>query len=276
MSIELVPNKFVAKTKIGTFDIKITNREYITIGTKTGCVQIGYNNRSNTASLDWLGTEKGGCEALGKDIRGQKTIIMVDLGFTILRQLYPDVNPEVSLCDSSTFKCILPNNTPVHISNMIYNLLLSGKTYYQNKFNAKLKYKASEPAYNHFIRTREDPSIFDKSYNFNNDDLNTLLQPVLQESTNWGDFFNKLHTKFGRQTCVVIYSWYQSVYGYLAQEAIHSEWLIDISNRNKIDYDIISKNNSKNYTRKNFIYNPYEFSGGYFPSLMKYDNFLHL
>ena len=253
-----IPNNFTAKTSIGSFNIKITNRDYISIGNKIYCAQIKYDASDNTATLDWLGTDKGGCEIDNKDIRGSNTIIMTDLGFTILRQLYPNVNPLVKLIDSSKFRCDLPTDRPVSISNMIYNLLLSGKTYYQRNFNAKLRYAKSEEAYNNFIENRENPNMFDKSYNFRVEELNEMLRPIMKASNNWSEFFEKLYRKFGRQTCVVIHEWYLNIYGYLAQQAIHTEWTIDISNRENVEYTISSRNNSRNYTRKAFIYNPYE------------------
>ena len=269
MSTE-IPNRFVAKTDFGSFQIKISNREYITIGTKQDCVQIAYNTSSNTATLDWLGTAKGGCEINGKNIHGSNTVKMVDLGFTILKQLYPSVNPDISLRDSSTFHCNLPDGRPVSISNMIYNLLLTGKTYYQNRFNATLKYVKSQDAYDMFLKTRSDASFFDKSYDFHNKDLNNMLGVILKESDNWADFFERLYSKYGRQSCVVMYSWYLNIYGYLAQTPIHSDWIINIDSRDIIPYTITRRNNSKNYTRKSYVYNPYEFGGGYYPSLIEY------
>lgn len=258
MSLD-IPNRFTAKTSIGSFDIKITNREYITIGTKQDCVQIFYNSIENAAKLDWLGTEKGGCE------------IMVNLGFTILKQLYPNVNPNISLLDSSTFVCRLPDNKPISISNMIYNLLITGKTYYQNKFNATLRYKNSERAYHAFVKNRLDPAYFDKYYNFYNNDLNIILQPILQSSNNWGEFFNTLYTNYGRQSCVLMHSWYKQLYGFLAQDAIHNEWVINMD-RKSVEYAILaSKHSTRNYTRKSYVYNPYV-EGGYYPTQIKYNN----
>jgi hypothetical protein len=269
-----IPNNFVAKTYIGSFNVKIANREYITIGTQHACVQIGYNQMSNVATLDWLGTEKGGCEMTGKEIHGKNTIAMTDLGFTILKQLYPDVNPHIMLRDSSKFPCNLPDGNRVSISNMIYNLLITGKTYYQNKFGATLKYPKSETAYKAFVEARQNPHLFNKSYNFNNSDLNKALAPLLQTSANWGDFFEKIYTSYGRHTCTLLHSWYMDVFGFLAQEAIHADWVIDISTRPYIEYAITTRNNSKNYTRKSYVYNPYDFHGGYFPSQISYHNIL--
>lgn len=269
-----IPNNFVAKTNIGSFQIKISNRDYISIGSKHDCVQISYNTSKNTAVLDWLGTELGGCEVSDKKISGQYTVIMTDLGFTILRQLYPDVYPIVSLIDSSKFSCRLPDEKKTSISSMIYHLLLYGKTYYQMRFQAKMKYKESEQPYNIFIEARDNPELFDKSYDFRNKELNETLQPLLQSSNTWGDFFTKILQKFGRNTCVLIHTWYLNIYGFLAKQPIHAEWTIDISKRPMNEYSITQKNNSKNFTRKSFVYNPYEYSGGYNPYITSYRQYL--
>ena len=61
----------------------------------------------------------------------------------------------------------------------------------------------------------------------------------------------------------------------LAKRAIHSEWTIDIQNRPMIDYTITNINHSKNFTRKSYVYNPYEFSGGYNPSSLSYRSILY-
>jgi len=260
-----IPNNFVAKTDIGSFQIKITNRDYISIGTKNNCVQIGYNHKTTTANLDWLGTEKGGCEINDKQIHGNDTVKMANLGFTILKQLYPNVNPIISLRDSSKFTCRLPDNNIISMSSMIFFLLLKGETYYQSRFKATLKYTESEPSYENFIKSWKSP--VDKSYDFRNEDLNKKLQPLLSESNSWEDFFKKMYSNFERNCCILMHSWYLDIYGFLAKQPIHSDWTIDISNQPLIEYSITSRN-SRNYTRKSFEYNPYIL--GYFPSLISY------
>lgn len=273
-----LPNRFVAKTSFGSFHIKISNRDYITIGTKQDCVQIAYKSKTNTAVLDWLGTAKGGCEASDKLIKGDDTVMMTDLGFTILKQLHPNVNPILSLTDSSTFPCSLPNGAKDSISQMIYQLLLTGKTYYQSRFNATLKYKDpnsnEKSAYDLFAKARTDPTRFDKDYDFENEELNATFAPIIQESSHWGEFFEKLNNKYGRKTCVLIHAWYKRVYGFLAQRSIHAEWVIDMSKRPTIEYTITERNSSRNFTRKSFQYNPFDFHGGYYPLYFSYRNIL--
>jgi hypothetical protein len=271
-----IPNRFVAKTDFGQFQVRISNRDYITIGAKEGCVQIAYNAKTNTANLDWLGTEKGGCEVSGKSIKGTDTVAMTDLAFTILKQLYPQVNPQVSLIDSSRFTCNIPDGNKIYISNMIYSLLLTGKTYYQSRFNATLEYPSSQPAYDAFVAALNDPAEFDKNYSFGNPELDQALHPLLNVSATWAEFFEKLYQKFGRNTCTIMHAWYMRIFGFLTKNgAIHTHWQIDISRRPNIEYTITQQNNSTNYTRKSYTYNPFEFGGGaYIPSLISYKKYL--
>ena len=258
-----------------TFNIKIENREFINIGAINHCVQIFYNERTNSAHLEWLGTERGGCEVNGRKISGEDTVVMTDLGFTILKQLYPNVDPIITLRDSSKFTCNLPINKHVTLSTMIYNLLIYGKTFYQRRFNARLKYRESEPAYDAFINARHNPEMFKKTYDFNNVDLNKAFKPILERTETWAEFFTELNNTYGRNTCALLHSWYLDVYGFLAKEPIHTDWTIDISTRPPIEYTITVRNKSKNYTKKSYVYNPYEFIGGYFPSLISYKKILH-
>ena len=263
-----LPSKFIAKTSFGTFQVKIFNRSFITIGSTQGCVQISINP-SNQAKLEWLGTEKGGCEETGKKIHGTDTIAMTDLGFTIMKQLYPDVNPYVRLQDSSSFHCIIPGGNKVSISNMIYNLLIKGKTYYQDRFDATLLYKESQIALDMFINAWS-VQLIQKDFDFENKDLNEELQPILQIVNHWNEFFNKLYDKYNRNTCIFMHSWYLRLYGMLAKIPIHTEWQIDTSKRSIILYDIIETRNIRSNTRKTFEYNPYVFAGGYYPQFISY------
>ncbi len=261
-----LPSKFVAQTDSGLFQIKITNGgEVINVGATNYCVQITHNHRENKASLSWLETEKGGCELTGKSIHGKDTIMMVDLGFTILRQLYNNVNPLVELRDSSKFTCKLPNGTKESISNMQYNLLTTGQTYYQRLFGAKLKYLGTQSAYDNFVKFRNSSDHFDKEYDFRNDDLNDILRPLAHQSNTWAEFFDKFYKEYRRESCKYMYPWFHNLYGYLTQMgAIPTDWNINLDERPIIEYTITKKNNNaKNTTRKTYEYNPKVWAGGF-------------
>jgi hypothetical protein len=267
----MIPNEFTAKTSFGSFRVRITNRDFISIGGKNDCVQIGYKPNTNTATLHWLGTEKGGCEMTDKVIKGESTTAMTDLGFTILKKLYPDVNPWVTLRDSSTFRCDLPDGNRVPISTMKYNLLMRGKTYYQDRFNAVPQYEEAAPAITLFYNAWATNPL-PQSYKpiFDNKDLFEILGPIYENSSTWKEFFEQLYAKYQRHTCVYMHAWYLDVYGSLAKIPITTDWKIDIQTRSDIGFEITDKKNTRNYTRKSYVYDPYNFSGGYYIKYLSY------
>ena len=268
-----IPNEFTANTSFGLFKVKITNRTYITIGSKHACVQIGYTPATNKAKLDWLGTEQGGCEETDKTIHGNDTTSMADLGFTILRKLYPDVHTWITLRDSSTFKCKLFDGNHVPISTMKYILLLYGETYYQNRFKAVPVYDEAVPAYTTFYNAWNSDKL-PPDFLFNNDELSDIFIPIYKTCSTWREFFEKIYKKYNRTICTLIHSWYLDVYGSLAKVPITTDWKIDLTTRPMIPFEITSKNNSKNFTRKSFHYDPFNFSGGYYPMYMKYKDYV--
>ncbi len=270
-----LPDKFVASTEFGLFQIKITNRDYISIGTGNDCVQIAYSVKKNTATLDWLETEKGGCEETGKSIHGKDTIAMVDLGLTILRQMYPHVNKTIYLRDSSKFICILPDGRRYHISNSIYNFLLKGKTYYQDRFNAEPVDEFSKSLIDMYQKTWTTTNV-PNDFDFKNPEIELLLEPIKRDSKTWQEFFQNIYKKYGRDSCTIIAPWYLEAYDKIARlGAIHgsisSDWCFNLDTRPMVLYTI-TKTIIKSTTRKNFSYDPYIFGGGN----GKHINFRHM
>lgn len=256
-----LPERFTAETEFGKFDVRITNNEYISIGSRNSCVQIGYSVKTNTARLDWLGTEKGGCEKEDNPIRGPLTIKMTDLGFTILRDLIPSVNPFIQLTDSSTFVCILPNGQKIPMSKQKFNLLLFGKTFYQEAFGA-VPMNDENKAHQVFVSARIDPSKKPPIFEFNHPDLNSLLDPIYNKTETWKDFFDELYNQFGyKKLCTLMYPWYLQTIGILTKHEVTSYWKIDITSRPRISYIISNASSGSKATRKNFTYNPFVFGG---------------
>ena len=73
-------------TQFGKFNIKLDNTN-INVGGRNFCVNIAlYENETN---LYWLKTDEGGCEITEKEIRGDNTVRMTDLAFSLLRKYYP-------------------------------------------------------------------------------------------------------------------------------------------------------------------------------------------
>lgn len=258
----MLPESFTARTAFGDFRVRIVGGEYINVGGKNDCVQIFYNSLTNSARLDRLETEKGGCSLSKTDIHGEKTIQMTDLAFTILRSLYPGIH-EVTLIDSAKFVCILPDGSKTPMSYKQFFLLLKGKTYYQERFNAIPTYSHEAAAVEQFVRNINDPMRKPDIFHFMNKDLNDLLTPIYNESKTWKEFIDKLSNKYKRNVCQVMFPWYLHAYAMIMNSEITTFWKIPIDRRNSIEYEIIDIKESKQYTRKNLVYDPSTFWGGF-------------
>jgi hypothetical protein len=256
-----LPESFTAKTAFGDFRVRIVGNDSISIGGKNDCVQIYYDSYTNTGKLDRLETEKGGCSLSADDIKGEKTIQMTDLGFTILRQLYPSVK-EVTLIDSAKFPCTLPDGSRASMSYKQFFLLLKGKTYYQDRFAAIPELPQEVQALTNFEKNWKDPQRKPESFNFMNPSIQTLLTPIYNASTTWEQFIKKLYEIYNRNVCQIMFPWYLHAYSKIITADITTFWKIDISKRQHISFEIKDAKEIQRYTRKNLVYDPSTFWGG--------------
>jgi hypothetical protein len=270
-----LPNEFTAKTTFGSFKVKITNRNYINVGGNNNvCFQVGYDEFENEGKIDWLGTESLKCEQSEKIINGVDTVAMADLGLTILRKLYPNIQKWVKLRDSSKFNCTLPDGNNVKISMMILQLLLHGETYYQSRFKAVPVYDEAITAYELFHKAWLNDPLPSRPPFIKNEDLTEMLTPLYKKSKSWKDFFSEIYKIYGRKSCEIIQSWYKDVYGILAKYPITTDWKIDVTTRPMIPFEITNKSSNANYTRKKFKYDPFIQLGGYYQSILKYKGYV--
>ena len=257
----MYPTQFRATTPFGDFNVRISGEDFISIGGKNDCVQIFYDRFTNKARLERLETEGGGCSLTDEEIHGEKTIQMTDLGFTILRNMYPSVE-EATLIDSAKFLCILPNGLKSPISYKQFFLLLRGRTYYQDRFQAIPEFPAEEEAVYQFVKNREDPLRKPSYFNFMNADLNTLLTPIYKNCHTWKEFIENLYVIYKRDICQIMYPWYLHAYSIIKDTEITTNWKIPLLTRQRIEFGQEDGRNTKHYTRKNVTYDPSTFWGG--------------
>lgn len=252
------------KTSFGTFHTKWTDN-LLSVGGKDWCVQLD-KKEDGTAMLEYLGTENKVCELSGIGIKGDATKQMTYLAFTIFRKKYPDITT-VNLIDTSNISCSLrwPRRRVEKVGLMKINLLLKGYTYYQEKFDAYPQNPNDIEAINIFTSNRKNPSFKKASFNFINQELQEILQPMYDESNTWEDFFIKLYNKFKRDSCIYMYPWFLYAFAQLSPFEITTRWQINIDDKPKISYVTIEKNikygGGKRSTRKN-VWNKYFYLGG--------------
>ena len=125
----------VCKTDFGKFKFRVDDKN-INVGGRTFCVNIALYE--NETSLYWLKTEEGGCELTDKEIRGTDTVKMTDLAFSLLRKYYPTRTAPVTLLDDSGVGWKDKRGKKYKTNFLKGYLLLHGKTWYEDKFNATM------------------------------------------------------------------------------------------------------------------------------------------
>ena len=237
----------VCTTDFGRFKIKVDSQN-IAVGGKNFCVNIAL--RDDETSLYWLGTEDGGCELNDKLIKGPNTVRMVDLAFSLLRQYYPD-RTIVTLFDDSGFSWRGKKNKKFKIQFLNGYLLLHRKTWYEEKFNAKMINSDSYKEYRYkadhnFDDPTKKPAVFD----FIDPEAKQLLTPIYQQTNTWGEFIDEMVKKYDNTKYFLMYEWYRNaIYHIFDGIEIHHKWKIDVTQRPIISCNTITQNGGKK-TRK--------------------------
>lgn len=255
--------KYTVKTQYGTFkvtvneDLHIDSRtresksmgKMITVGGKNRCVGIHAAYSSNTAHLLNISRTAGGCEMTDAKISGLKTVGMLNLAFTFLKQEMPHI-VHIELEDKSDFPCTLSDGSVVGISLAKYEMMFHQQSWYERHFGA---YLINPDLRKLYLKSKEN---FNKKpqqddIRFHNKDLMKVLPPLLEESATWKDFFAKVYTMENR--CEVIFSWYsealQTIFDNISFD--RQSWLIDVQTTPSVEYETLQVQQGGKYTRRN-------------------------
>lgn len=238
----------ILKTDVGTFRATISNNEKlkydpveglvrellgydIAVGGKTVCVFIKTHTDSTTAELMNLKTKDGGCEIKDRVIRGTSTVHMVLLAFTLAKEVSPHIT-HIKLRDKSGFICTLPDGSPAGISLSFYELCFHGATYYERHFGARIALPKLQSMYETAKLGFAKP--IDKSFNIDNPSLKLLLDPLVQSSKSWREFFDKINIMDYK--CGIIQPWYIHALELIMGGFVVGDlpWIIDLSNSSYI------------------------------------------
>jgi hypothetical protein len=255
--------EYKLKTDIGTFRIKITDdieidpetRSVKQIGYGIGiggnkdlCVYTTVRNDRNIGKLHNLRIRGLVCETSGKEIKGEKTVHMMNVLFSVLKTLTPHVK-FIELDDESEFPC-QDNDRTYGMSLALYELAFHQSTWYERHFGAELFHETLRNLYKKDGFYSKKPETFD----FKHPVLNEKLQPVYSETTTWKEFFDKVYTMEGR--CKLLLPWYKNavrlIMGGVCFEG--QIWRIDLSNPKikQIPYTVVKQGGGKkrSVTRK--------------------------
>lgn len=209
------------------FRVKI-EPEQISVGGKRFCITIAL--RKYDTYLTWLSTEEGGCELDEKVIRGEDTLRMVDLAFSLVRQHHPD-RPIVTLIDDSGVSWKGPRQRTYKVNLLKGYLLLHRRTWYEEKFGATMEDDALYQTYRQMAEHHfDDPTKKRDHFSFGS--ASDELTPLYQASRTWGEFLEAFKAKYAKRKYELMFDWYRNaIYDIFDGMEINQNWKIDIRQR---------------------------------------------
>lgn len=231
---------------VGKFRIGLKN-DNINVGGRNFCVNIIL--RPSDTLLYWLKTDEGGCELNEKDIHGKDTVSMVDIAFSLVRKDHPE-RTTIHLLDDSGFSWTDKRGRKYRTIFLKGYLLIHGKTWYEDKFNAVMcdadiykKYREKAD------RNFDDPSKKPATFDFINKEVCEKLDPLYKSSNTWREFIHKLLEVYNDEKYIMMYDWYRNaIYAIFDGMEINQDWKIDITHRPNIECKKIMTGGNK--TRK--------------------------
>jgi hypothetical protein len=242
------------QTSFGKFRIKVDNNGIHVCRGEIFCVNIALYE--NETSLYWLKTDEGGCELNEKEIRGNNTIKMTDLAFSLLRKYSPDRTNPITLLDDSGFSWKDGRGKKYKTNFLKGYLLLHRKTWYEDKFNAVMCdsniYKIYRTkADNNFDDPSKKPEVFDFF-----SDTKEILDPLYKSSKTWGEFIDKLAVREDKYN--LIYHWYrQAIYVIFDGMEINQDWKIDILQRPYVECSSYKREKVKTSKNRRITFSKY-------------------
>jgi hypothetical protein len=249
------------KTDVGSFMVSIkddilidtiTRAErivgtLISVGGRRACVFIKAPNTGDTGILDTVRTKGQGCEVHNKMIRGDASVHLVLLAFTVLRSVSPHIR-FLELDDRSNIEIDL-NGTLVGMSLASYELLFHQATWYERHFHAILKDETLRKVYSKegFYRERSEPST---QFDFRNRDLQALMEPLIMSAPTWKSFLDEVYTFKNRAQ--LVYPWYrQALADIMGPISFESQrWVIDVYNQDLKSIQFLEVGGSRRRTRR--------------------------
>lgn len=264
-------NSEIYKIKINNYIFKIQKSvvykygtdnilyNYLKIGGPDTCIEYKFDtNKPNYVELQWLHTEGRKCSYGNINIKKDKTIFLFNLSIELLKLYTPVIL--IEFLDNSYFNCKLPDNSNVKIFlSHYYFIFHNGHTWYDDKFGAYPLNKQQKNIYDSFPNNFNNPIYKPQYFDFLNEDLNQIFQPIWAKTTTWAEFIDIIRTI--PNICQKSYLWYLKASNFIRNnEPLPELWLINVDNlkynKKEFKYEKIinggSKSNNKSF--KKYIY----------------------
>jgi hypothetical protein len=283
-------SEFYVIPTIGTFKIQITPQYvrdsnkllYTTLsvgGNVDKCVNLTIypddSPKRGTIVLSWTEVIDKSCTVSSQVVKGNKTIEMLHLAFTIAKEIAPYIE-HVTLNDMSYFLCDTPDGK-IKVSLPPYYIAFHNKTWYEDKFKAVMVNETDYEKYKTYIQNMYKEGLMPESLNFGNPQLSDILYPLYKESKTWKSFFNLIEKQYPTDKCTMMYPWINSAMNIIFegnQLFVGYEWKINLNNIPKIHYYEMNKSHAKkggNRFNKNYVTQNYNYRDVNYNNTMNWD-----
>lgn len=225
---------FFDKSKIAFYIINVG-------GNYDKCVNLTvhpeYSPYRDKIILSWAEVEDKECTVDSQLIKGSATITMLNLAFSIAREIAPQAK-YISLNDMSYFYCDTPDGKK-KVSLPPFNIAFHDKTWYEDKFNATMTNEENYIKYKQYIKNMYKENFMPTTFDFGNNIIKDMLSPLYYQSKTWKDFFNSISKKYSTTKCTLMYPWINNAMNNIFEgNAIYAghEWTILLNNIPKIYY----------------------------------------
>jgi len=173
-----------------------------------------------------------------------ETLILLSIE---LLKLYTPVTL-IEFLDNSYFNCKLPGNSNVKIFlSHYYFIFHNGHTWYDDKFGAYPLNKQQKNIYDSFPNNFNNPIYKPQYFDFLNEDLNQIFQPIWAKTTTWAEFIDIIRTI--PNICQKSYLWYLKASNFIRNnEPLPELWLINVDNlkynKKEFKYEVFHKMNT--------------------------------
>jgi len=248
----------VQKSVSKTYGKNDAQFEYLKIGGDDMCVEYKFpkhpnNNqgvkqsRAEPVELQWLHTAGQRCVNNSDiEINKENTVFLFNVSIQVLKKYIPDVH-FIEFLDNSHFFCKIPKQelakqltqkTQQQKTKMFlphyYFLFHEGKTWYDAKFGAYPADPTQRSIYQAFPGNFVNPDKKPKSFDFMNDDLNEMFQPIWAKTKTWKEFIDKIRTV--PEICAKTYPWYLRASNIIREnQMLPEKWMIDVSTISPIE-----------------------------------------
>jgi len=129
--------------------------------------------------------------------------------------------------DNSHYPCIVSGKPVKIFLNHYYFVYNGGKTWYDAKFGAYPTDTKQREQYNSFADNFNNPKMKPDAFDFMNDELNSVFQPIWAKTTTWNEFIGEI--RGFPNICQKSYPWYYRASNCIrANMPMPEQWTIDI------------------------------------------------